>query len=127
MKNPLERFKTEITPAIVERGERQLKRIMTVIDVLYALMIFQVFLLMPRPEVDNFTASELVSVFRESYLNYLVMTVGMILILLYWGQNHLIFGNLNRSDATLSVIAILQAFFVLLYLYFIRLDMQMGG
>ena len=127
MKNPLERFKTEITPAVIERGERQLKRIMTVIDVLYALMIFQVFLLMPRPEVDNFTASELVSVFKESYLNYMVMTVGMILILLYWGQNHLIFGNLNRSDATLSVIAILQAFFVLLYLYFIRLDMQMGG
>jgi hypothetical protein len=127
MKNPLERFKTEITPAVIERGERQLKRIMTVIDVLYALMIFQVFLLMPRPEVDNFTASELVSVFKESYLNYMVMTVGMILILLYWGQNHLIFGNLNRTDGTLSVIAILQAFFVLLYLYFIRLDMQMGG
>ena len=127
MKNPLERFKTEITPAVVERGERQLKRIMTVIDVLYALMIFQVFLIMPRPEIDNFTASELVSVLRESYLNYLVMTVGMILILLYWGQNHLVFGNLNRTDGTLSVIAILQAFFLLLYLYFIRLDMQMGG
>ena len=54
MKNPLERFKTEITPAVVERGERQLKRIMTVIDVLYALMIFQVFLIMPRPEIDSF-------------------------------------------------------------------------
>ena len=127
MKNPLERFKTEITPAIIERGERQLKRIMTVIDVLYALMIFQVFLIMPRPEVDNFTASELVSVLRESYINYLVMTVGMILILLYWGQSHMIFGNLKRTDGTLSVLAILQAFFVLLYLYFVRLDVQMGG
>jgi hypothetical protein len=121
MKNPLERFKKEITPAIIERGERQLNRIMTVIDVLYALMIFQVFLIMPRPEVDNFTASELVSVLRESYINYLVMTVGMILILLYWGQSHMIFGNLKRTDGTLSVLAILQAFFVLLYLYFVRL------
>jgi hypothetical protein len=127
MKNPLERFKKEFTPAIIERGERQLNRIMTVIDMLYALMIFQVFLIMPRPEVDNFTASELVSVLRGSYINYLVMTVGMILILLYWGQNHLIFGNLIRSDSSLSVLAILQAFFVLLYLYFIRLDIQMGG
>jgi len=127
MKNPLKSFKTEVTPAVIERGERQLNRIMTIIDVLYALMIFQVFLIMPRPEVDNFTATELVSVFRESYLNYLVMTVGMILILLYWGQSHVIFGNLNRTDGTLSVIAILQAFFVLLYLYFIRLDIQMGG
>lgn len=127
MKNPLERFKTQATPAVIERGERQLNRIMTILDVLYALMIFQVFLIMPRPEVDNFTASELVTVLRESYINYLVMTVGMILILLYWGQNHVIFGNLIRTDGTLSVIAILQAFFVLLYLYFIRLDIQMGG
>jgi hypothetical protein len=127
MKNPLERFKTEITPAVVERGERQINRIMTVIDVLYALMIFQVFLMMPRPEVDNFTANELVTVLKTSYINYLVMIVAMVLILLYWGQNHVVFGNLNRSDATLSVMAILQAFFVMLYLYFIRLDIQMGG
>lgn len=127
MKNPLGKLKTEVTPAVIERGERQLNRIMRIIDVLYALMIFQVFLIMPRPEVDNFTASELVSVFKSSYINYLVMTVGMILILLYWGQNHVIFGNLKRSDAKLSVIAILQAFFVMLYLYFIRLDIQMEG
>jgi len=127
MKNPLTRLIPEATPAQMERGERQLTRIMTIMDVLYGLMIFQVFLLMPRPEVDNFTASELVAVFRASYMNYIAMTVGMILILLYWGQSHLIFGNLKRSDANLSVMAILQAFFVLLYLYFIRLDIEMGG
>jgi hypothetical protein len=127
MKNPLKRFIPEATPAILERGERQLKRVMTVIDVLYALMIFRAFLLMPSPELDHFTASELVRVFKTSYMNYLAMTVGMILILLYWGQSHVIFGNLKRSDGNLSVMAILQAFFVLLYLYFIRLDIQMGG
>jgi len=52
MKNPLERFKTEITPAIVARGERQLNRIMITIEVLYALMIFQLFLMKPRPADD---------------------------------------------------------------------------
>ena len=55
------------------------------------------------------------------------MTVGMILILLYWGQSHIIFGNLKRTDSRLSILAVLQAFFVLLYLYFIRLDLEMGG
>jgi hypothetical protein len=127
MKNPLQRKKTETTPAIIERGEVQLSRIMIIIDVLYALMIFQLFLVMPRPELDHFIASELVTVFRESYINYLLMVVGMVLILLYWGQNHLVFGNLTRSDGTLSVIAILQAFSLMLYLYFVRLDVQMGG
>ena len=93
MKNPLKRTKPEVTPAIIERGEVQLNRIMIIIDVLYALMIFQIFLIMPRPDIDHFTASELVTVFRESYINYLLMVVGMVLILLYWGQNHLVFGN----------------------------------
>jgi len=127
MKNPLERFKTDITPAIVERGERQLNRIMIIIDVLYALMIFQLFLMMPRPEIDNFTANELVTVLKTSYINYLAMFVGMVLILLYWGQNHVVFGNLDRTDGTLSVIAILQTFILMLYLYFVRLDLEMGG
>jgi hypothetical protein len=127
MKNPLRRPKTEITPAVIERGERQLTRVMTIVDVLYGLMIFRAFLLMPRPEVDNFTASELVTVFKTSYINYLVMIVGMILILLYWGQSHVIFGNLKRTDSRLSILAVLQAFFVLLYLYFVRLDIEMGG
>jgi len=127
MKNPLERFKTEITPAIIERGERQLNRIMIIIDVLYALMIFQLFMMMPRPEIDNFTANELVTVLRTSYINYLAMFVGMVLILLYWGQNHVVFGNLDRTDGTLSVIAILQTFILMLYLYFVRLDLEMGG
>jgi len=127
LKNPLERFKTDITPAIVERGERQLNRIMIIIDVLYALMIFQLFLMMPRPEIDNFTANELVTVLKTSYINYLAMFVGMVLILLYWGQNHVVFGNLDRTDGTLSVIAILQTFILMLYLYFVRLDLEMGG
>ena len=127
MKNPLERFKTDITPAIVERGERQLNRIMIIIDVLYALMIFQLFMMMPRPEIDNFTANELVTVLKTSYINYLAMFVGMVLILLYWGQNHVVFGNLDRTDGTLSVIAILQTFILMLYLYFVRLDLEMGG
>jgi len=127
MKNPIKRSKKEITPAIVERGERQLNRIMIIIDVLYALMIFQLFLMMPRPEIDNFTANELVTVLKTSYINYLAMLVGMVLILLYWGQNHVVFGNLDRTDGTLSVIAILQTFFLMLYLYFVRLDLELGG
>jgi len=127
MKNPFKKLSSEISPSMLERGERQLTRVMTIVDVLYGLMIFRAFLLMPRPEVDHFTANEIVSVLKTSYINYLVMAVGMILILLYWGQSHVIFGNLKRTDSRLSILAILQAFFVLLYLYFIRLDIEMGG
>ena len=45
--------KEEITKAIIERGERQLYRLSNIVDVLYALMIYKLFTLMPNPDVDD--------------------------------------------------------------------------
>ena len=61
--------KQEITKALVERGEKQLFRLGVIIDVLYALMIFKLFTLMPNPEIDHFGREELYKVLTESYLN----------------------------------------------------------
>jgi hypothetical protein len=73
---------SELSEAEKERGLKQLMRLGTIIDVIYGLMIFRLFLLMPRPEVDNFGAAELVEVLKTSYLNYLAMTVGIVLIII---------------------------------------------
>lgn len=115
------------TDAEKERGLRQLVRLGTIIDVLYALMIFRVFLLLPRPELDNFGQDELVQVLKESYMNYLVMFVGILLIIIYWGQSNLQFGNLKRTDTKHAVLSLFQAFFLLVYMYFVRLDVQFEG
>ncbi len=114
----------ELTEAMKERGFKQMIRVITIIDVLYALLIFQVFTLMPRPEVDGFTREELTEVLSQSYLNYLGIFVGLVLILLYWGQSNVQYGNMDRTDGRHSVLSILQVFFLMLYLYFIRLDLQ---
>ena len=114
----------EMTEAIKERGFKQMIRVITIIDVLYALLIYQLFNLMPRPEVDGFTREELTEVLSHSYVNYLGIFVGMVLILLYWGQSNLQYGNMNRTDGRHSVLSILQVFCLMLYLYFIRLDLQ---
>jgi len=44
-----------ITEAMLERGKRQLKRVELVVDVIYGIMIFQLFLALPRPEIEGFT------------------------------------------------------------------------
>jgi len=119
--------KAEITEAVRERGARQLMRLGIITDVLFALMIFQLFLFLPRPEVDNFDATNLVQVLADSYVNYLVMAVGIVLILLYWNQNNLQFGNLEMTDGRHSTISILQVVSLMIYLYFVRLDMQVGA
>ncbi len=119
--------KKEITQAIVERGEKQLFRLGVIIDVLYALMIYKLFTLMPNPEIDGFGREELYKVLTESYLNYTVIIIGLVLIILYWGMSNLQFGNLKRTNSTHSTLSILQVFSLMLYIYFVRLDAQFEG
>jgi len=120
-------YKKEITQALIERGKKQLFRLSVIIDVLYALMIYKLFTLMPNPEIDNFGREELYKVLTESYLNYTVIIIGLVLIILYWGISNLQFGNLNRTDSTHSALSILQVFSLMLYIYFVRLDAQFPG
>lgn len=119
--------KKEITLALVERGEKQLFRLALIIDVLYALMIYKLFTLMPSPEIDGFGREELYKVLTHSYLNYTVIIIGLVLVILYWGMNNLQFGNLSRTDGKHSALSILQVFSLMLYIYFVRLDAEFGG
>lgn len=127
MLNKILKTKKEITQALVERGEKQLFRLGVIIDVLYALMIFKLFTLMPNPEVDHFGREELYKVLTESYLNYTVIFIGLVLVILYWGVSNLQFGNLKRTNSTHSAISILQVFVLMIYIYFVRLDAEFGG
>jgi hypothetical protein len=119
--------KKEITQALVERGEKQLFRLAVIIDVLYALMIYTLFTLMPSPEIDGFGREELYEVLTHSYLNYTVIIIGLVLVILYWGMSNLQFGNLERTDGRHATISILQVFTLMLYIYFVRLDAEFPG
>jgi len=117
----------EATAAVIERGGKQLLRLAVIIDVLYALLIYKMFLFLPRPEVDGFTKDDLYEVLTTSYLNYLVMFVGFVLVLIYWMQSNLQFGNLERTDGKHSALSLLQVITLMIYLYFVRLDVEFDG
>ncbi len=123
----LPKSKKEITQSEIERGEKQLFRLGVIIDVLYALMIYKLFTFMPNPDIDNFGREELYKVLTQSYLNYTVIFIGLILVILYWGMSNLQFGNLKRTNSTHSTLSILQIFSLMLYIYFVRLDAQFEG
>lgn len=119
--------KAEVTHAIVERGEKQLLRLSVLIDVLYALMIYKLFTLMPNPQIDGFGRDELYKVLTESYLNYTVILIGIVLIILYWGLSNRLFGNLKHTNGTHATLSILQIFSLMLYIYFVRMDAEFPG
>jgi uncharacterized membrane protein len=119
--------KDESSKTIKKRGMRQLNRLTTLIDVIYGFILFRLFYFLPRPEVDGFGANDLVRVLKESYLNYLVILVGLFMIIIYWGQSNLQINNLKHTDTRHAVLSILQVFSLLVYFYFVRLDVEFDG
>ncbi len=121
------KLREDTTTASRVRGTRQLIRLEVMVDVLFALMIYKLFTFMPDPGMDDFGSDALIRVLSESYLNYSVIVIGLVLVIIYWGMNNLQFGNLERTDGWHATLSILQVFALMLYIYFVRLDVQFGN
>lgn len=113
------------TQADVERAFRQLGRLQTLLDVIFALMILQVFLILPRPTAEEIEGSKDLLVFLGGHSGrYEMVIVGIILLVVYWGQNNKAYGNLRRTDGIHATMSIFQVFFLLIYLYFVRMGVE---
>lgn len=119
--------KTEPTKAQIERGVGLLNSIRVVINVLYALLVFQVFLILPRPDDPELKYHTLGQIYSENIMQIVVIVVGLILIIMYWIQFNRQLGNLVRSSPTHASLSIIQMFILMLYLYFVRFDMEFDG
>ena len=126
MKNLLKK-KMKLTEGERTRGARQLIRLEVIIDVLFALMVYRIFMMLPRPEIDGFTRETLLQALTDDPFRYLIMLVGIVMLLIYWNQNNLQFGYLKRTDGMHAGLSLLQVFFLMIYLYFVRLDMEFEG
>jgi succinate dehydrogenase hydrophobic anchor subunit len=119
--------KKELTEAQIERGIGLLNSLKIVINVLYALLVFQVFLILPRPDDPELKYHTLGQIYSENIMQVLVIVVGLILVIMYWIQFNRQLGNLVRSSAMHASLSIVQMFFLMLYLYFVRFDMEFDG
>jgi len=119
--------KSKPTEAEMERGKGLLDSVRIVINVIYALMIFQIFLILPRPDDPELKYHSLGQIYSENVNQILVIVVGLILVIMYWIQFNRQLGNLLRSSPMHASLSIVQMFFLMLYLYFVRFDMEFDG
>ncbi len=119
--------KTNPTKAQVERGVGLLNSVNIVINVIYALLIFQVFLILPRPDDPELKYHSLGQIYAENVNQILVIVVGLILVIMYWIQFNRQLGNLVRSSPIHAALSVLQMFCLMIYLYFVRFDMEFDG
>ena len=115
------------TKAEIERGVGILFSLKIVVNVLYALLIFQTFLILPRPDDPDLYYKSLLQIYSDNSMKLVVIVVGLILILIYWIQTNKQLGNLVRSSPIHASLAIVQMVFLMLYLYFVRFDMEFDG
>ena len=125
MKNPFK--KRILNDASAQRDTILLKSLIIVVNVLYALMIFQVFLILPRPDDPELKYSSLEQIYSDNLMMLLVIVVGLVMILIYWIQFHKLIGNLVRSSTVHASLTLFQMIFLMIYLYFVRFDMEFDG
>ncbi len=119
--------RSELTKAEIERGVGILNSLKIVINVLYALLIFQTFLILPRPDDPELEYYSLSQIFSEHYLQLVVIVVGLFMIIIYWIQFNKQLGNLVRSSPMHATLSIIQMICLMLYLYFVRFDLEFEG
>lgn len=97
------------------RYVRQLRRLETLMDVVFGLVIWRLFLLFPRPADDE--TRSVWEVISSDPSAVLTLVIGIAIVIIYWNQNNLLFGFLQRTDGRHTALAIIQLFCLLLFLY----------
>ena len=99
------------------KARRHLDRLETLIDSIYALVIVFLVAQFPNPLGFEERFSSFWHFIRVQGDDLVAPLIGVVLVVIYWLQNNLLFGHLERTDNKHASIAISQLFFVLFYLY----------
>ena len=109
------------------RQAHQLGRLEVLMDVVYAVVLWRIFMLLPRPTDGDWNWDSMSSFLSSNVEIFVILFLAVVITIIYWIQNNALFGRLERTDNRHTVISILQIFFLLLFLYSIRLGTTFSG
>jgi uncharacterized membrane protein len=112
-------------PGQLQREGRELRRLETLIDTVFAIVIVVIVIDLPAP--DESAAFDLVSFIALRVNSLIVAMLGVIIVLVYWFQSNLLLGNLDRTNGAHGALSLLQIFFVLVYLLSISFGISAGN
>lgn len=105
----------------------QLSRLERLSDVIYAIVLWRLFVLIPKPvsaEGAWHSAGEYLS---QNGFTLAVVLIGVVFVIIYWSQSNTLLGNLRKSDGTHTVLSILQLFALLLFMLSLNMGVLLGG
>ncbi len=113
--------------AKLKRESLQLHRLARMIDVVYAIIIWRFFMLLPRPTAEQLSSDHFGAFLSANIGGFLLVIIGIVVTIIYWIQNNLVFGNLQSTDSRHTILSILQLFFLLIFLLSLRLGIDIGA
>ena len=108
------------------RESLQLLRLTRIIDVVYAIVLWRIFLLLPSPTAEQLSWDHIGAFLGANIGVFLMVIMGIAVTIIYWVQNNLLFGNLQSTDSRHSILSILQLFFLLVFLVSLRDGIELG-
>jgi uncharacterized membrane protein len=112
-------------PGQLQREGRELRRLESLIDTVFAIVI--VLMVFDLPDPDESIAFELASFVAFQVDSLLVAMLGVIVVLVYWFQSNLLLGNLDRTNGAHAALSLLQIILVLIYLLSVSLGISVGN
>ena len=109
-----------------KRETIQLQRLTWIIDVIYAIVIWRIFILLPAPTAEQLTWEHIGPFLGANIFVFLIVFIGLVVTIIYWLQHNLLFGNLQSTDTRHSILSILQIFFLLAFLVSLREGIELG-
>jgi len=111
------------------RGQRQLRRLETFLDVAYAVLFVDFIMYLPHTEDMAWTDLPygLLSLLIDNSLDLLRLIIAVGLTLISWNLTHKLLGPLERTDPKHTLLALLQLIFICLFLFFAIADPELAS
>ncbi len=109
-----------------KRETLQIRRLERLIDVVYAVVIWRIFMLLPRPTAEQFSWENIGAFISNNVGAFALVLIGIVFTIIYWIQSNVLLGNLRGTDGRHTILSILQVFFLLVFLLSLREGIELG-
>jgi uncharacterized membrane protein len=108
-------------------AQKQLFRLERLTDLVFALVIWRIFNMLPRPNFDNPEWDTVWDMLTSEWAGFVVPFLAILIVIIYWVQSNAMLSKLRATDAIHTGISIFQLFFLLFYLYALNLGIGVGS
>lgn len=93
----------------------KLVRLERLMDVVYALVIWRLFMILPRPQEGEDNTYTVLDLIIHDWGIFVLVLLALVIVIIFWLQNNSLFDKLKATDRIHTAIVIFQIFFLLFF------------